>query len=67
MICAKAMGQFGTYREAADAFCAHAGRDHAGRDYRARYAEYLRIAAALKALYRAARACPREILTVDSA
>lgn len=53
MICAKALGDIASYREAAGAFVRVREEFAPTRDYAARYEEYLRIAAALKALFRA--------------
>lgn len=62
MICAKAMGQFSSYREAAGAFVRMRDELTPERDYGERYAEYLRIAAALKALFRADPGIPKRNL-----
>lgn len=53
MICAKTLGDVASYREAAGAFVRIRDGFTPMREYTARYAEYLRIAAALKALFQA--------------
>jgi len=53
MVCAKALGVIASYRDAAHAFVRVREGIAPGRDYSAKCAEYQRIAAALKALFRA--------------
>jgi xylulokinase len=53
MICAKSLGDCPSYREAADAFVRTRAIIAPEGDYAARYAQYLRVAAAMKELFRA--------------
>ncbi|MGJ4849470.1 L-fuculokinase [Bacillota bacterium Meth-B3] len=55
MVCARALGEIGSYREAAAAFVRTRDKIAPERDLSERYGEYLRLSGALKALFRNAQ------------